>query len=389
MLRTIRGFVRFVVSVALISTAQTARAAFVLPASSRLGPPVQAAKNVGICGKFTDFAAEPFLAQELASLDGYAPLVTACTLGGTSQATASLVKSLATLDLSRQSAVCVSPGDFPGGADWPILPSGKAGAARIQGFLNVAGQAGAPVTWTVFVAGNDAVRVAIGGEPTPQFELSWASKNWKKSAFVTFPEPGVYAIEILWDTNYDCELSPLEISAAPSEIAGFDGASCAATPAGGSHLGEDCANAFQPSAAFALLGGDVLLPSIDGESACFGCCATSDCGGSKPICDLATNTCVGCGNDADCGDARTCAQGKCVDKGGSVSIGMGGNSGAGGASAPGGTSKASSEGDGDCATRSVGGGETDPRGLALVAALAGALRLARRPASRRARRSAD
>jgi cysteine-rich repeat protein len=227
-------------------------------------------------------------------------------------------RALARIDLTHHRGSCYSPGETPGGYVWATDPAGSpAGVVTIRAYINVTGTAGSPVTWTFALAANDSTRVRIGGQLV--LEEYWAdSTRWKKFNHVTFPEPGVYALEIDNATNHVCNIDPVELYYAPTAIAGLDnvcacGPGCAFDPGGCSDTTQSIVNR---SPLFRLVDGALLMARPDGSvppasancttlaqvvnpgspSSFLGCYTDSDCLAPTPVCN-ASGVCVsGCGN---------------------------------------------------------------------------------------------
>lgn len=150
-------------------------------------------------------------------------------------------------------------------------------------------------------------------------EEYWAdSTRWKKFVHVTFPQPGVYALEVDNATNHNCDIDPVQLYYAPSAIAGLDNV-CARGPGCAFDTG-GCNSAtisiLNRSPALRLLDASVLMAMPDGSSppasancsqvaqvvdpgtpgTFLGCLSDSDCLGATPVCGP-MNTCIsGCGN---------------------------------------------------------------------------------------------
>ncbi len=161
-----------------------------------------------------------------------------------------------TLDYSYLSPSCTSPGNFPW---WDSRPTDMTtlNAMRLSGFLNVPWTPGQPVEWTIWSHVNDGLRMTVWDNTL--FEYSWTTEapwwNWKQYHRVTFPEPWLYPIEILWMTNALCTIDPLEIIRAPWHLWWYQDLDCY-----GLSTTHSCAWGAT-SAEFSLIDGDLLIPA--------------------------------------------------------------------------------------------------------------------------------
>jgi MYXO-CTERM domain-containing protein len=74
----------------------------------------------------------------------------------------------------------------------------------------------------------------------------------------------------------------------------------------GAHIGQ-CAGcrAVNPSSPDCTALGSPICLDVGATLQCVHCTSNSDCSGTKPICNVATNTCRGCANDGECGGGAT------------------------------------------------------------------------------------
>jgi len=162
---------------------------------------------------------------------------------------------------------CVSNGDFPGATPVPVGGAGNLGA-RLRGYLNIP----APMTWTLAVIGNDSIDVRIGGDSVAL--LSWSGLGWKRTVGVSFPEAGLYPIEIQWSSNQICGIDPLELGHAFSIIPGDnDTLHCGPSTGGcGWSAAED----------YTFIDSTWYVPNTTGEpSSCEQCASNDDCGAGE------------------------------------------------------------------------------------------------------------
>jgi cysteine-rich repeat protein len=296
-----------------------AMAVITIPAASRLSAPVASPAYRAACVHYYDINrnADAMGNDNHTSL-GHTFLVNYALMPPMGGVLRDAQRAITTLDLTHHRGSCYSPGETPGGYVWATDPTGAAaGVVTIRSFLNVTGTAGTPVTWTFALAANDSTRVRIG--TTQILEQYWAdATRWKKFIHVTFPEPGVYALEVDNATNHSCNLDPVELYYAPSAIAGLDNV-CACGP-GCAFDAAGCTDTTQSivsrSPALRLLDSAVLMARADGSvppaaancsqvaqvvdpaapNTFLGCLSDSDCLAPTPVCS-AMNTCVsGCGN---------------------------------------------------------------------------------------------
>ncbi|MFO0563274.1 MAG: hypothetical protein U0269_34950 [Polyangiales bacterium] len=302
---------------AITALPATARAVITIPAAARLSAPVANPAYRAACVHYYDINrnADAMGNDNHTSL-GHTFLVNYALMPPMGGVLREAQRAITTIDLTHHRVGnCYSPGETPGGYVWATDPTGSAaGVVTVRAFLNVTGTAGMPVTWTFALAANDSTRVRIGGQLA--LEEYWAdSTRWKKFNHVTFPQPGVYAIEIDNVTNHNCDLDPVELYYAPSAITGLDnvcacGAGCAFDAAG-------CTNAtisiLNRSPALRLLDASVLMAKADGTVPP----ATDNCSQAPQVVDPGSpNTFLGCVTDADClaptpvcGAMNTCVSG--------------------------------------------------------------------------------
>jgi len=234
-----------------------AHAEIVIPASGKA--PIAAPALTAICGQYIDVDSALSLdPHQLADLPSYISLITTPTAD---------VKSsgsfyLGSLDVADHVVNgCVSPGEQAGGAAWPITPTGY-GAARWSAYINVPGTAGTPVKWTIGLVANDSAQLTIGGQTIASLEF--LPGNWKAFKWVTFSEPGVYPITIEWATNHSCNIDPLEVLFATSQVANYEDVDCVSH----STIKEACDTAvtgLHPTSDFAILGAPYIMQTEDGS----------------------------------------------------------------------------------------------------------------------------
>ncbi|MBL8681650.1 MAG: hypothetical protein JNK05_20955, partial [Myxococcales bacterium] len=301
---------------ALTVVPSTAGAVITIPAAGRLSAPVTNPAYRAACAHYYDLNrnADTMGNDNHTSL-GHTFLVNYALMPPMGGVLREAQRAITTLDLSHHRGPCYSRGETPGGYVWATDPTGAAaGVVTVRAFLNVTGTAGSPVTWTFALAANDSTRVRIGGQLA--LEQYWAdSTRWKKFNHVTFPEPGVYAIEIDNATNHSCELDPIELYYAPSAIAGLDnvcacGAGCAFDPGG---CTATTVSILNRSPALRLVDSAVLMAQQDGSVPP----ASANCSQVAQVVDPGTpGTFLGCLSDADClvpspvcGPMNTCISG--------------------------------------------------------------------------------
>lgn len=160
------------------------------------------------------------------------------------------------LDYATFPNACSSPGNFPWWDSRPTNVTDK-NAMRLTWFLNVPWTPWIPVEWTIWAHVNDWLRLTVWDNQL--FEYSWNTEspgwNWKQYHRVTFPEPWVYPIEILWMTNWLCTIDPMEILRAPGHVSWYQDLDCYWLSQTHSCPG------WATSLDFNLIGGDMLLPA--------------------------------------------------------------------------------------------------------------------------------
>lgn len=172
-----------------------------LPAPTH--PPVADPTTTGVCGRFAvmEGMPNPHLEENLS------------TYMTSLEAAAATEQLYADINFAEFDNGCVSEGDFPGATAVPVGGAGNLGA-RMRGYLNIP----APMTWTLAVVGNDSIDVQIGGSSVAT--VSWSGLGWKRTVGVSFPQAGLYPLEVQWSSNQVCGLDPLEFGHAFSVIPG-------------------------------------------------------------------------------------------------------------------------------------------------------------------------
>ncbi len=221
-------------------------------------PPVDSPSAQGVCGRFAVLGGpDP---HEISNLPTY--------MTALDQATA-YEDLYSDINFAQFGNGCVSQGDFPGATEIPVSGAGNLGT-RMRGYLNIP----APMTWTLAVIGNDAINVNIGGSSVAQ--LSWHNLGWKRTIGVSFPEAGLYPLEVEWVSNQVCGIDPLEFGHAFSVIPGDnDTVHCGAVQG-------NCA--WTAATNYSFIDSTWYVPSTDGEP----------------------TSCTQCGDDTDCAAGETC-----------------------------------------------------------------------------------
>ena len=229
-----------------------------IPAGQAVSPPLDATTMAdalgGLCGTWVDTSSGPNV-HDPANIDHYMLRVDDPSLP---DVVSWEETSLDPIDVAVHNTSCTSDGNIPGGATWPTGGTTGSAGARFEGYVNVEGPAGQPVTWTLGLHGNDALRLTVGGQQV--FEFGWISGNWKRYSYVTFPEPGLYPVTIEWTTNHVCDIDPMELVYAPSAVPGMDGADC--NDFGG--LSGACTGYGGPT--FSLMDGSTLVAAPPGDA---------------------------------------------------------------------------------------------------------------------------
>jgi hypothetical protein len=169
-----------------------------------------------------------------------------------------------------------SIGNYPNTTPWPALsPAGNHGASRVRGYLHI--PEGGDLNRTVGLIGNDALRLTIEGQTI--IEVWWSSGQWKKFRHVSFPAPGLYAVEVEWSTNFICGIDPFEVVWGTELIAGYGAfdTMCASSNCG--QFGDG-----NPIPGLEIITGTEFVRSPDGgpltcaECSVDGDCASGACG---------------------------------------------------------------------------------------------------------------
>ena len=235
-------------------------ATITIPPEASAGPTLATPEVTGICGRFGTFTGGANV-HYYTSLESWMATLDAAT-GATSWAEV-LVSQLNYTQFAANT--CASPGVFPGMDLVPVAGAGNL-AARFRGFVNVP----EATLWTVAVVGNDSVRLRIGGVEVAL--LSWLQLGWKYTVSVGFLAPGLYPIEVEWTSNQNCDIDPLEIGVAVGAIEGYDGGVMHCGPGSGG------CGWVPEQPPFALLGGPLLVPSVDGlDVSCEQCETDAQC----------------------------------------------------------------------------------------------------------------
>ena len=102
---------------------------------------------------------------------------------------------------------------------WPVLSStDDYGAGRFRGYLNIG--CGEELHRTIGLMGNDSLSLSIEGDEI--MNVNWSDGQWKKFRYVTFPEPGLYAFEVQWSTNQNCNIDPFEVVWSEGFVSGYE-----------------------------------------------------------------------------------------------------------------------------------------------------------------------
>ena len=164
---------------------------------------------------------------------------------------------------------------------WPVLSStGSYGAARFRGYMNIG--CGEELHRTMGLLGNDALSFSIEG--TEIIKVNWSDGQWKKFRYVTFPEPGLYAFEVQWSTNLNCNIDPFEIVWAEGFVSGYEDYDTMCSYSSCTY------GTGTPIPSFSIVTDDNLVATTDGTA--------SDCA----QCESDT----GCDSGESCNDAGIC-----------------------------------------------------------------------------------
>ncbi len=166
-----------------------------------------------------------------------------------------------------------SAGNFSSTEAWPTLSStGSYGMARFRGYLRIGCEE--ELNRTLGLIGNDSVSLTIEG--TEIATVNWSDGQWKKFRYVSFPEPGLYAFEVQWSTNLNCNIDPFELVWAEGFVEGYDDydtmcASSTCSYGTGVEIPD-----------FSIIEGEALAQATDGGSTeCVQCEADEDCDTSE------------------------------------------------------------------------------------------------------------
>ena len=170
----------------------------------------------------------------------------------------------------------VAPGNYTASTiPWPTLPStSSGGAGRIRGYINIG--CGDELNYTFGLIGNDSVALYIEGQEI--MKNNWSDGQWKKFRYVSFPGPGLYAVEVQWSTNLSCEIDPLEVVWSPGFVAGYD------------NYDTMCASSS------CLYGTGVVIPGF----------TILDFNNLVQSSDGSATSCDQCSTSADCASGETC-----------------------------------------------------------------------------------
>ncbi len=217
-------------------------------------PPVDTPASQGVCGRFAVMGGMPD-PHQINNLPTYMNALD----------NASAVEELhSDINFAQFGNGCVSEGDFPGATAVPVGGAGNLGT-RLRGYLNIP----APMTWTLAVIGNDAIDVRIGGNSVAA--LSWGGLGWKRTVGVSFPEAGLYPLEVQWSSNQICGIDPLEFGHAFSVIPGDNDTVHCGPGQGG------CG--WSAATDYTFIDSTWYVPSTDGAAIdCAQCADDGDCG---------------------------------------------------------------------------------------------------------------
>lgn len=348
----------------------------------------------------------------------YSGAMTAFMDGHKADRVESVIRTVFDLSNNNENGLKQSRGDFIdamlpeckiGGCDFAYTDPATAFGMRARGFFNVtADLAGKPIHFGFFV--DDAVSLTFWNKNDEAYPVivhppSAFESTHRLTETVTFEEPGLYPLEILYVEGADH--AALEMSYFVGDFTDVSG-SVSQT----SSLKDAGFTLFQPTAFFQTLSGEPSFPSLNqcqqcdrqfvnqagnngcvpgyycNESALCSPCNTAifcgpmcaPCGGDTPFCVEVNGNkeCASCRDDFDCEAGFTCDPvahtcDACEDCAGASSSSASASSGAGG----GGGSMAGDDGmDGGCDCGVSGGAPAG--GLAVVVAGAALAHLRRR-----------
>ncbi len=188
----------------------------------------------------------------------------------------STISEVSVLDYSARYGTnyTASPGNFPTTQPWGNIGTGYQGAARFRGYIHIG--CGEKLNKTLGFIGNDALKLIIEGQDV--LSMHWDDGQWKKFRHISFPEPGLYAFEVQWSTNFCCDIDPLEVVWADGFLPGYNSYDnmCAWS---------SCVyNNGQIIPGFSAINSSAMLQSSDGSQ----------------------TDCTQCDNDTDCDSSQTC-----------------------------------------------------------------------------------
>ena len=162
-----------------------------------------------------------------------------------------------------------SIGNFSPTNPWPNLGDvGPLGSGKFRGYLHIG--CGEPTERTIGLIGNDSVRLLIEGQTI--LEQNWYSNRWKKFRWVSFPGPGLYAFEVQWSTNLNCNIDPMEVVWADSLLPGYESYDTMCN-SGACAYGDGA-----PIPGFRVVDGSELSSTLTGEAgSCEQCSIDADC----------------------------------------------------------------------------------------------------------------
>ena len=114
------------------------------------------------------------------------------------------------------------------------------------------------------------MRLLIEGQTI--LEQNWYSNRWKKFRWVSFPGPGLYAFEVQWSTNLNCNIDPMEVVWADSLLPGYESYDTMCN-SGACAYGDGA-----PIPGFRVVDGSELSSTLTGEAgSCEQCSIDADC----------------------------------------------------------------------------------------------------------------
>jgi hypothetical protein len=234
-------------------------------------PPLESPISTGSCGLFSNSTSTQDT-HVSSNLSGFMT-----TLENSSSST---TENAAELDYSCEcnGDPLASPGNYLNSTNaWPVSPASGIGIGRIRGYINITCQQ--QLNYTIGLLANDSATLSIEG--TTIVSVNWIDGQWKKFRYVQFPEPGLYAFEIQWASNHNCQIDPLEVVWSEGYLAGYNNYDTMCS-------GSNCLygnNSTIPD--FTIIEGSYLVPSTTGAMlSCQQCNSNADCN-SNTTCNSA------------------------------------------------------------------------------------------------------